>query len=165
MVDQDELKKKMASWGSAVSKDQPAVGVSSEMVKKAMALNPKLRQTMKTQDIVKQIANAGQGAAARAAGTPAPAAIPTDVMTEIIGARDDYKNELTRITAEEQRLAADRKAAKEKNLDRVLTAVVTIDPNMVSPRTLYVIEQEKQFLKDVGFDIGKVVERQSKPKR
>ena len=61
---------------------------------------------------------------------------------------------------EEKRLQRKESADHAKKAQaRGQKAIVTIDPNMVSPYTLMVLEDHKVLLREIGFDARKVQRR------
>ena len=155
-------KKKFAAWGETVQESAtPSAGMSSEMVRKAMQLNPKLRGNRSTVDVLNELeAAAGQKpltAAPAKAEAPEPA---TDVMQVVAQTKDRWKSDMDRLLKDEQRILAEKKALTQRSLDRVIEIIISVDPNLVSPRTLMLLDDEKAFLREIGFDVRKVVDKQ-----
>ncbi len=75
---------------------------------------------------------------------------------------DRHAAMLKQIAEQEAKLQKDKKVIAERSLAEAIQLVIDIDPNMVSPRTLVVLDKEKDFLKTIGFTATKVVEQQEK---
>lgn len=156
----DDKKKKLAAWGSAVI-DSVVPGASVEMVRKAIALNPRLKGNLKTSDLLAEVEKAtGQRPLPGTAINEDTKPFTSDLLEAVTQTRERFKSEYDRLLKEEQRLQAERTGLVNRALERVIDVIIAIDPNMVSPRTLMVLEDEKQFLKEIGFDVRKIIERQ-----
>jgi hypothetical protein len=159
MGDEKE-KKKLAAWATSVEGEAATPAASVEMVRKALALNPKLKGKASTLDITEQV----ERAAAERPLAPTPSAEKKEAVTDLLEAmtqaRERFDAELDRLTKEEKRAQEEKKALFIRTLDRVNEVIMTIDPNMTSPRTMVVLEDEKEFLKRISFDVRKLVEKQ-----
>ena len=161
-MDDEERKKKLARLSGGLLDDAAVPGASSDVVNLSLQLNPKLLENRDAAAVMKEVENASnQRGTAPAPGTSFEGAInKSDDLAKLVQAlQEKLKGERERIVREEKRLQEEKKLLNVKGLERVIEAVVTIDPNMVSPYTLMVLEDHKQFLRELGFDVRKVQER------
>ena len=162
-MDDEERKKKLARLSGGLLDDAAVPGASSDVVNLSLQLNPKLLENRQASDVMKEVEQASnqRGSAHPVAASALDGLIgKNDDLAKLVqGLHEKIKGERERIVREEKRLQEEKKTLNAKGLERVIEAVVTIDPNMVSPYTLMVLEDHKQFLRELGFDVRKVQER------
>jgi hypothetical protein len=162
MSDNDD---ELAGWGELVeNKSAPVEGRDKETLRRAMRLNPALKAALGTTSKVMTALKKAPApspnpsthhkeAPRRAAGNFAEAATQS---------KERYATELRRL--QEQLIKTQREIAELKphTLDSLVSALLDIDPNMVSPLTLAVLKKEQNFFNEIGFSADKVMERQLK---
>ncbi len=83
-----------------------------------------------------------------------------DILNAVTAARGDFDKETKRFDAELKRLQDERAAFQQKLLLRLIDECLAVDPGLTSPKSQYVLQQEKAFLDRLGFSMQKLVERQ-----
>ena len=150
---------KLARLGGLLIDEATVPGSSPDLIAKAIQLNPKLLGRQDQAEIVAEVERATSNRDRESSLDDAKVS-KNDDLAKIVGAsRDRVRSETERLLREEKRLQEERKQLTLRALEKVVDAVVTIDPNMVSPYTLMVLEDQKAFLRELGFDARKVMER------
>lgn len=143
------------AWGMTLDGDDaPRIGASTEILQKALALNPALRGQLGEDGTLVAPATTTKGAAL------AHGRSLTDVVRDLKASLDEQRKAIAT-----ERAALDR---KERELRpaicaKMIDALLAIDPNMTSPKTAYLLSQERAFLDAVGFSTQRLVERESQP--
>ena len=167
-------KPKDDNWDDALG-DRAQQTVSPDIVRKLLEMNPALRESgMTTNATVEHVQRAHQ----QAAKTPAPAAKKPASMGivnqapragsdgDIVSAFGEMKRRLgaenKRIDEEIARLKKSREDAATQTRDRVRQWLIEHDPDVRSPVTQSVLDQEKAFLQQVGFTVKGYVEERTK---
>lgn len=151
-------------WGKALDgREAPAIGANEDMLRKALAVNPALKQGKKTTDILQDI-KAAQSARTVAAPAAADAQKPKakDIVEFFLQAKERYEADKKRLIAERHKIEAEEKALAPKLVERMIEVMLELDPNMTSPQTQEMLKMEAQFLAMVGFSARKVIERKMK---
>lgn len=154
-----------AAWGAEFDgkEDAPAVGVNKEMLRKALKLNPAMRDNANTADVMKILEKASaQRTVAQPQAEQGAKAPPRDLVSGLVQYKDRHVEEKKRLQAE---LAAIQKQIAElspRTLDRVMELFLAIDPNMTSVTTQEMLKMEGQFLNEIGFSPKKLIERKLK---
>lgn len=155
----------LAGWGELVEgKDAPVEGRDKETLRRAMRLNPALKaQLGTTSHVMNQLKKgAPPGSKPNPSDRTKEPARPVSQgnFAELVAqAKARYATDLKRLREQLAKAQADIAALKPQTLDSVISGLVSVDPNMVSPVTLAVVTREKAFLDDIGFSADKVVER------
>jgi hypothetical protein len=173
------------SWNELAEDDDKQLGVSKDVLRKLMQMNPTLRGGQSTEDLMKSVkstlgqsGSAGQTAAAPKAVAPAPKTVTAapkttasapkavaDVLDVVTNARAEFERETQRFEAELKKLKTERDALVSRLCLGVIDQCLAIDPNLLSPKTQLVLKDEKAFLDKIGFTVQKMIERQkTKPK-
>lgn len=152
-------------WGAQLDgKDAPAVGLNKEMLRKALSLNPALKKHSSTTDIMNQLEKASSERKVATVEAAPESRVVTDLVQGIAQVRDRYQDEKKRLKSEIAKLQAQEKELVPRALDRVIEMILQIDPNMTSVQTTAMLDMEKQFLTEVGFNPRKVIEKKLKKK-
>lgn len=163
MADEDD--DGLGDWEAKLEdKNAPAIGVNKEMLRKALALNPSLRQGQSSTDMMAAIQQGHRekpvaGAAPRASG---PKRTLADTVLKL---KEEFGTEHKRLKAEIAALQAQEKALAPRICDRVVDAVMAIDPNMTSPMTQELMADERMFFTSIMFSAKKVLEKMRGVKR
>lgn len=175
---------------AALEKEERRPDEVPEHIKMLVRMNPALKQEgLDTAQSASQLRDAVSKARAVAAGTPMPtepkpatgAAAPTGLslletiqaakkahqkeQAELAEQAKELNAELQKVQARVQKLNDERKAAAARRCDEVISRLLSIDPDMTSPKTKLVLESEKSFLNEVGFSPAKVLEREKQKKK
>ncbi len=161
------------SWNDLAAEDEQRLGVSKDVLRKLMQMNPNLRGGKTTEDLMRQVKStmkdSGAKPATAAANKPqAPSSAiggkaaggGGDILNAVTAARGDFDKETKRFDAELKRLQDERAAFQQKLLLRLIDECLAVDPGLTSPKSQYVLQQEKAFLDRLGFSMQKLVERQ-----
>lgn len=157
----------MNAWDDALDDSKaPQVGASKEMLRKALALNPAMRKLVPDSTVLlERIESAKRGKpmpTEAAAIVPSASAAPNNLTDVLRLLRSDLDEQKKAIAAERALLDQREKALLPALCDRMIDAVLAIDPNMTSPKTAFILKQEKPFLDAIGFSTQKLVERESR---
>ncbi|MCC6806351.1 MAG: hypothetical protein IT381_02915 [Deltaproteobacteria bacterium] len=155
------------AWDDAMGEaEAPKIGANKELLRKAMALNPALRNgAVDSTVLLDQLQQAKSGQAVKGAPGQKGQAVPNDArsLTEVVRElKQELEEKKKAIAAERAALDQRERELRPALCDRFIDAVLDIDPNMTSPKTAYLLKQEKPFLDNVGFNTQKLVERESK---
>ncbi len=158
------------SWNDLAEGDEQRLGVSKDVLRKLMQMNPNLRGGKSTEDLMRQVKTTMKEAPKEA---PKPAAAPPpksavapsggdkgDMLEAVLKSKHDFDAHNKRFEAELKRIQDERAAYHQKALNQLLDACLVIDPGLTSPKTQYVLQQEKAFLDKLGFSMQKLIERQ-----
>ena len=143
-------------------------GISDEMVRKLLTLNPALRnQGMNTESTVTMMQRArGSAAAAATSSKPAVAARVSESAGGVITAVREMQTKLAAGRAEiDSEMAALHKRRASLNAEALAAFTAWLEKNdadVRSPVTQKVIEREKTFFNDIGFTIDGYVDRRMK---
>lgn len=152
-----------SDWGDALD-DRAQQTVSPDVVRKLLEMNPALRESgMTTNAMVNQAKKAHAQAASGQRGAANTTAAPVDDIFTVLG---DWKRELAveqqRIDTEIERLNKQRKEVAALTKEKMMRWLGANDPDMRSPVTQQVLEQEKPFLDQLGFSVKEYVARRLK---
>jgi hypothetical protein len=172
----DKKKDEAVDWNELASEDEERLGVSKDVLRKLMQMNPKLRGGASTEDLMRQVKTTMKGAEptpAQSAQKPAPQKSPLsaqsggqkgDVLDAVLEARTDFDAQMKRFDAELKKLQDERVAYQQKLLLKLIDECLAIDPGLTSPKSQYVLQQEKAFLDKLGFSMARLIERQKQKK-
>ncbi len=158
-------------WNDLAAEDEQRLGVSKDVLRKLMQMNPNLRGGKTTEDLMRQVKStintspppAKQGVSP-AAKSSVSAPAKGDVLDAVLAARADFEQHMKRFEAEQKRLLDERSAYQQKALLKLIDECLAVDPGLTSPKSQYVLQQEKAFLDKLGFSMQKLVERQKSRK-
>lgn len=162
------------SWNELAAEDEQRLGVSKDVLRKLMQMNPNLRGGKTTEDLMRQVKStmkdapkpvAVQSNTAQKPGSAiSPGAARSDILDSVINAKAEFDKEMKRVDAEVKRLTEERVAFQQKALMKLIDECLAIDPGLTSPKSQYVLQQEKAFLDKLGFSMQKLIERQKQRK-
>jgi hypothetical protein len=149
--------KDLDAWGEGLAENNaPAIGANKELIRKAMQLNPALRNAaMTSTEVLNQLAGA------KPAAVPAVAAARslTDVVADLRKEREERKRA---IAAQRAQLEKEERELDPLLCERFIDAVLAVDPHMTSLKTAHIMQQEKALLDAIGFSAQKLVAREAK---
>ena len=154
-------------WGAALDGQQaPGVGINKEVLRKAMSLNPTLRQGQDSTDIMAMLkdANKGRTVAATPESSPAKASASTDFSEVVLASKQRLLEDQRRLKEEIGKLQQQERELAPKLRDRLIELVLSIDPNLASLKVQAIMNREKAFLSSVGFSADAVLDYQAKQK-
>ena len=164
-----------ATWNELAEGDEQRLGVSKDVLRKLMQINPDLRGGQSTEDLMKQVktqlktapqATAGQQQKEAPVATPLAKTQPQgDVYDLVIGAKTEFDREMQRLEFEIKRLQEERSAFGSRLCLKLIDQCLSTDPGLTSPKSQFVLQQEKAFLDKLGFSMAKLVERQKSLKK
>jgi hypothetical protein len=129
-------------------------------VQKAIALNPSLRaQVADAGSLIERLGEAkADGPAVKGQKSAAPRSL-TDVVRDLKASLDEQRKAIA-----VERAALDKRDRELRPVvcEQLIDAVLAIDPNMTSPKTAYLLQQERAFLDAIGFSTQRLVERESR---
>jgi len=163
-----DKKDEPVSWNDLAEGDDQRLGVSKDVLRKLMQMNPNLRGGKSTEDLMRQVKsqiNDGPKSVdgtARPTGGSAVSAPKGDVLDAVIATKADFDTQMKRFDAEQKRIQEERAAYQQKALLALIDNCLAVDPGLTSPKTQYVLQQEKPFLDKLGFSMQKLIERQQK---
>ncbi|MCC6808761.1 MAG: hypothetical protein IT381_15150 [Deltaproteobacteria bacterium] len=138
-------------WRSKLGEKKPR-GVSPDVARKILDLNPKLREEGKdTAWMVGQSASAQQGN--KAALAPSPSASPPDSQKAFAAQQAALDKDDARIDTEIKRLQEEKAANKRRTLDELIAWLFENDPELRSPMTQQTMSETKAFLDRIGFSM------------
>ena len=149
--------KALQAWDDELEeKAAPNLGANRELVRKVMALNPSLRETSDSSAALDRL----QLAKYMAAKTTQAAAGPeARNLTETVSAlKTELDGKAKAIASERAALDQRERELRPDVCGRFIDALLKIDPNLTSPKTEYILRQEKSFLDGIGFSMQKLVE-------
>ncbi len=157
------------AWASELDgKQQPSVGVSKDVLRKARALNPSLAAQGSTTEIFQQMKSA-KGSAA-----PSASQVKTTIGSGVIQRVDfaaafyqlqqKYKEDRKKVQEEISKLQKQLAEFGPKTLEKLVDLVIEVDPNLTSPQTHEILKSEAPFLNEVGFAVRKVIDKKMKKK-
>ncbi len=163
----------LTDWNEIAAEDEQRLGVSKDVLRKLMQMNPNLRGDRTTDDLLQQVKNMKPQTAAPRPVNPSSAATAAqtppagngDVLDVVLEARAQLDRETKRIEAELKRLQDERAAFQQKLLGKLIDRCLAIDPGLTSPKSQYVLQAEKAFLDKLGFSMQKLVDRQKQLKK
>jgi hypothetical protein len=158
----DQTKKPGSAWGDDLD-DQAAAGVNKEMIRRALSMNPNLRQMTNTTDAMTAL-QAQKGAKPAAMGGKA-AAPAIDLLAELATFEQAYRAEQQEIAQQQEQLTRRKQELTANMLRHVMETILEVDPNMVSPKTVEVMGRYKAFVDEIGFSTKKLVDFQQAAKR
>ena len=144
-----------ADWDDALG-DRKVQTVSPDLVRKLLAMNPALREQGLNTNFATAQAQKAQIAAAQGHKAPAAGQSQTsndDIFTAFASMKGDLGTQQKQIDIEVERLTRERDALRTATLERVHRWLQTNDPDMRSPVTQQVLEQDKKFLDEIGFNV------------
>ncbi|MCC6808717.1 MAG: hypothetical protein IT381_14930 [Deltaproteobacteria bacterium] len=163
-------------WNNLAAEDEQRLGVSKDVLRKLMQMNPNLRGGRSTEDLMRQVKTTMKDAPSQkpasvgvASGKPPPpkSAVQSpqqkgggDILDAVVAARADFEHQMKRFDAEQKRIQDERAAYQQKTLLKLIDECLAVDPGLTSPKSQYVLQQEKAFLDKLGFSMQKLVERQ-----
>ncbi|MCC6810607.1 MAG: hypothetical protein IT381_24465 [Deltaproteobacteria bacterium] len=138
---------------------QQAQGISPEMARKLLSMNPAMRERgMTTAQLVKDSASAKPGSV-----KPAAKAAPEGGFeTELVELKNKLDAEEKRIAEAQKQLEQARAEAKQASFHGVVKWLLSKDPDITSPLNQQVLKDEAAFLQRVGFDMKKYGEERKK---
>lgn len=155
-----------ADWDDALG-DRKVQTVSPDMVRRLLEMNPALRaQGLNTNYAVAQ-AHKAQNQAAQGHKAPAAGQSQTsndDIFTAFASIKGELATQQKAFDTEIERLTREKKNALTATLDRVQRWLQANDPDMRSPVTQQVLEQDKNFLDAIGFTVKDYVATRLKKK-
>lgn len=168
---------KKPDWNQFLEGDEKKLGLSKDVVRKLREMNPALKDGSSTEDFLKNVRSQVKSgptspAVARAPGAASPVGVKTgpltphaaptagDLLTAVAALKLAHDQENLKLDEEMKRLVAQQRANKDTTCAKLLDAVLDIDPGLTSPKSNFVLAQEKKFLDGVGFSMEKLVERQ-----
>jgi hypothetical protein len=165
-----DKKNEPMSWNDLVEGDEQRLGVSKDVLRKLMQMNPNLRGGKSTEDLMRQVKSQMKEGpkAADARGESAKSAITTpssdkgDVLDAVMRTKSEYDTQMKRFDAELKRIQDERTVFLQQALTKLIDQCLAVDPGLTSPKSQYVLQQEKPFLDKLGFSMQKLVERQKK---
>ncbi len=156
-------------WDDMLEGDQKTQGLSPDMARTLLSMNPKLREEGKnTAWVVRQAQQAQQGGGK---GAKPQAAQPAGSSTsapkggaDVFGALDQlqkgFELEAQRIDVEKQKLEEQKKKLeqaqaqlKSKMLQEFTQWLLGKDPELLSPLTQQALSERKAFLDRIGFSV------------
>ena len=180
------------SWNDFAEGDEERLGISKDVLRKLMQMNPALRGGRSTEDLLRHVkAQMKEGAPRDATGGKAPAqrggpgatmtggapaqrgsaatgGTPVrlgDISAAVTAAKLDFEAQQKRLDAELKRIENERAAFQQRALAALLDACLEIDPALASPQSQRILQQEKAFLDKLGFSAAKLAERRPLKKR
>jgi hypothetical protein len=146
--------KTLPSWDELSSDEKPA-GMSPDMAKKLLAMNPALRQQgFSTEGIV------AQKPVRQTPKASASAAVGFDAL--VVAASGELAEERKLIAKEIEALERRGAEAKARALDRIGAWLLSNDPNMLSPVTQAAFNKHKPLLDSLGFSLPAFLEARAK---
>ena len=162
----DDKKKNLNAWVDQLDEaDQGETkaetqGPAGELLRQAMAINPQLFKEKQESQLRKEIDAAKREAEEKKPLQQQTGSSGGDLTTAILEAEERYFTEKNRLRQEIARLQAEEREMPGKVLERIINAVLLLDPNMVSPKTLEILSMKKEFLSTIGFSPRKVIDKQ-----
>ncbi len=181
--------KPKSNWNEFVKGDEKQLGLSKDVLRKLRQMNPNLQDGSSTEDFLKNVratvksepkpaAAASKPAAQTLVSapnkpvTPAPAkALPKDLLDALFAQKQSLdeksqalESELKRLQEEQKALQEEQKALRSQVCEAFIADCLAIDPGLTSPKSQYVLSQEKAFLDSIGFSVARLVEQQRKAK-
>jgi hypothetical protein len=157
------------SWNDLAAGDEERLGVSKDVLRKLMQMNPNLRGGKSTEDLMRQVKTtmkdsgkpgAPAGGAAQKTGTA-----KGDILDSVLAAKTEFEAASKRYEVEMKRLQEEKTATQQKLLLKLIDECLATDPGLTSPKSQYVLQQEKAFLDKLGFSMQKLVDRQKQLKK
>lgn len=150
-------------WGAQFDgrEDAPSVGVNKELLRKALKLNPSLRENTSTVDVMKQLEKASAQRTVAQEDEPKKRA-PNDLVGGLTQYRERYQDEKKRIQGEIATLQKQMQQLAPTTLDRVVDLFLQVDPNLTSITTQEMLKVEGQFLNEIQFSAKKIIEKKLK---
>lgn len=153
-----------ADWDDVLGEAKQS-GISPEMARALLSMNPKLREEGKN---TAWVVSSGQKAVhqgavqqqQQAAKPGAKQAGPGghDAFTEIDARKKKLEEEDKRVEAEIKALQDGRARAKQETLDGIMRFFAERDPELLSPMTQQALADNKVFLEKLGFSVKVFVE-------
>jgi len=172
---------KKPDWNQFLEGDEKKLGLSKDVVRKLREMNPALKDGSSTEDFLKNVrsqvkSGPGAPALARAPGAASPVGVRTgpqapiaapagDLLTAIAAIKAAHEQENFKIEEEIKKLQALQAGSRGSTLDKLIDAILDIDPGLTSPKSNYVLTQEKKFMDSVGFSMERLVDRQKTRKK
>ena len=147
-------KNKIAGWLDALDEgtsDAPA----GDHVKSAVAINPNLVREKQQAELMRELESAQKSDKDILAGLAG-----ADITKTIFSLEQRFRTERAALRQKIARAQQQATELPQKTLDKVITAILTHDPNMAAPKTLTALQQKKGFLDLIGFSARKVIDRQ-----
>lgn len=173
----DKKDDEAVSWNELAAEDEQRLGVSKDVLRKLMQMNPNLRGGKTTEDLMRQVKSTMNETQKPATLSPAQKQPPPksaiagnqqkaggDILDAVSHAKTDFDKEMKRFDAELKKLQEDRAAYQQKALLKLIDDCLAVDPGLTSPKSQYVLQQEKAFLDKIGFSMQKLVDRQKTKK-
>jgi len=165
---------KKPDWNQFLEGDEKKLGLSKDVVRKLREMNPALKDGSSTEDFLKnvrsQVKSGPSSSVARAPGAASPVGVktgpgaaavaPGDLLTAVSALKLAHDQQNLKLDEEMKKLVAQQRSNRDLTCERLLDAVLDIDPGLTSPKSNFVLSQEKKFLDSVGFSMEKLVERQ-----
>lgn len=143
--------------GAALTQDD---GTPGEVVRSALAINPALFADQREGDVQKAVA-AAQLEGHQAAGKDLFADLGyDDIVKAILVLEQRFSEEKTQLQQRVAQLRTHAKSLPQRVLERLISTVLTHDPNMADDKTLRMLDEKRHFLQVIGFSVEKVVARQ-----
>lgn len=163
----NKVDEEAADWGASLDGQKaPGVGVDRDMLRKALALNPKLRSSVKTNDVMAELKQANRERSVTESKEEAPPrAGPVDVADQLLQIKERFAEDLRRTKEEIAKLQAMERSLVPKTRDRLIDVILQGDPNLTSPKIQALLVREKVFLSSVGFSMDALLDRQAKNKK
>lgn len=164
----DKKNDKVGGWAGSLDDEEEDKGVQADIARKILALNPSLRDagvdTMRAVESTK--ARDEKKVDQPDAGVKGSAAPKPVQGNRIVDAIADVKRTLDtddkRLEAEIARLTKERAGLKNAALERIMRWLQSNDPDLRSPVTQAMLQDEKPFLDKIGFSIKKYIDAQKK---
>ena len=161
----EKQKSAAQKWGEELNgAEAPVDGIDREMLRKAMALNPRMKKEEGgTQRVIEKLEKAN---AQRPLGEQAAA---DDGRVGLVDGIEQHKKrfyeEQQRLKQEITKLEKQLKDLVPATQERVTNVFVQHDPNMSNPLTAEIMKAEARFFSDVQFTARKVLEALQRRKR
>lgn len=172
---------KKPDWNQFLEGDEKKLGLSKDVVRKLREMNPALKDGSSTEDFLKNVRSqvkmpAGAAPVTRAPGAASPVGIKTgppvaaaahvgDLLTAVATIKTAHEHETAKLDDEIKKLQGMQANMRGSTLDKLIDAILDIDPGLTSPKSNYVLGQEKKFMDSVGFSMERLVERQKTRKK
>ncbi|MCC6808185.1 MAG: hypothetical protein IT381_12240 [Deltaproteobacteria bacterium] len=149
-------------WDDMLGEEQQS-GISPEMARTLLSMNPKLREEGKNTAWVVSSGQkaAHQGSQKQKAAAAAPAAKPAaagDVFSELDTLKRKLELDEQQFDLQLQQIQVEKARAKQSTLEDFMRVLINKDPELLSPMTQQALADKKAFLDKLGFSVKAFVE-------
>jgi hypothetical protein len=179
-MSKDPDPKKDEDWDDMLAPAQQTPGLSPDMARALLSMNPKMREEGKNTAWVVREAQSAQKQAKQGAKPQTPSAVvPASLMpkagTDVTGAlqqlKKGFQSETERIEVEKKKLDEEKKKLeqqqaqlKAKLLAELTQWLIAKDPELLSPLTQQALSDNKTFLDGIGFSMKYFIEAKKRTK-